>query len=174
MAGERTKDAIDRFAEASRPLVDRAQPVVERALAATKPLVETARPYAERAAEATKPVIERANGFAQPYVKRANEAAQPFLERARPVVEPFVDNARRFAERIAESPAVTEAREQARTVIPRTAPPRGTGETAQAAADVPLEQWTRAQLYERAQDLEIEGRSQMSKQELLEALKSRT
>jgi hypothetical protein len=36
----------------------------------------------------------------------------------------------------------------------------------------PYEQWTRADLYERAQELDIEGRSTMSKQQLIDALRA--
>lgn len=49
-----------------------------------------------------------------------------------------------------------------------------------AAADVdetpgsgrPYEQWTKAELYQRAQELEIDGRSTMNKDDLIEALRS--
>lgn len=37
----------------------------------------------------------------------------------------------------------------------------------------PYEEWTRDDLYERAQELDIDGRSDMSKDELTEALRSR-
>lgn len=37
---------------------------------------------------------------------------------------------------------------------------------------VPYAQWTKAQLYDRAQDLDIEGRSAMTKKELVAALRS--
>ncbi len=36
----------------------------------------------------------------------------------------------------------------------------------------PYEKWTRDELYERAQELGIEGRSDMTKDELIEALRS--
>lgn len=36
----------------------------------------------------------------------------------------------------------------------------------------PYEEWTVDELYERAQELEIEGRSDMTKEELIEALRS--
>lgn len=36
-----------------------------------------------------------------------------------------------------------------------------------------LEQWSKSELYERAQELDIDGRSSMSKDELVEALRSR-
>ena len=36
----------------------------------------------------------------------------------------------------------------------------------------PYEEWTKDELYERSQELEIEGRSDMTKDELIEALRS--
>ncbi|AKO97499.1 Rho termination factor, N-terminal domain protein [Marinovum algicola DG 898] len=35
----------------------------------------------------------------------------------------------------------------------------------------PYEDWTKAELYDRAQELEIDGRSDMTKDELIEALR---
>ena len=35
----------------------------------------------------------------------------------------------------------------------------------------PYEEWSKEELYDRAQELDIEGRSEMSKQELIEALR---
>ena len=36
----------------------------------------------------------------------------------------------------------------------------------------PYEEWTKDELYDRAQDLDIEGRSDMSKDELIKALRA--
>lgn len=36
----------------------------------------------------------------------------------------------------------------------------------------PYEEWTKDELYERAQELDIEGRSDMTKEELIEALRN--
>ena len=36
----------------------------------------------------------------------------------------------------------------------------------------PYEEWTKEELYDRAQELEIDGRSDMTKDELIEALRS--
>lgn len=44
-------------------------------------------------------------------------------------------------------------------------------ERAQEPAD-PTEEWTKGELYERARELDIEGRSKMNKAELLDALRS--
>ncbi|MEO0360647.1 MAG: Rho termination factor N-terminal domain-containing protein [Pseudomonadota bacterium] len=37
----------------------------------------------------------------------------------------------------------------------------------------PYEEWTYDELYDRAQELEVDGRSKMSKDELIEALRAR-
>ena len=36
----------------------------------------------------------------------------------------------------------------------------------------PYEEWTKDELYDRAQELDVDGRSEMSKDELIEALRS--
>ena len=38
----------------------------------------------------------------------------------------------------------------------------------------PYEEWTKDELYDRAQEIGIEGRSEMTKDELIEALRDRT
>lgn len=40
------------------------------------------------------------------------------------------------------------------------------------SSGTPYEQWTKAELYERAQELDVEGRSTMSKRELIKALRN--
>lgn len=44
--------------------------------------------------------------------------------------------------------------------------------SAKGGKSKPYEDWTKEELYERAQELEIEGRSKMKKSELIEALRS--
>jgi hypothetical protein len=62
-----------------------------------------------------------------------------------------------------EPDAVSEAAESATQAVEPEPDTPGQG--------VPYEQWTKAQLYERAQELEVPGRSQMSKGELVAALR---
>lgn len=47
------------------------------------------------------------------------------------------------------------------------------GESAseKGGSNPPYEEWTKEELYDRAQELDIEGRSDMSKDELIEALR---
>ena len=49
---------------------------------------------------------------------------------------------------------------------PRNEAAKKGGETA------PYEEWTKDELYERAQAIDVDGRSDMTKQELIEALRS--
>jgi hypothetical protein len=77
-----------------------------------------------------------------------------------------------------------EASGQAQAQARRTA--RSAGQTADALLDdatraiepaddgrpAALEQWTKADLYERAQELDIDGRSSMSKKQLVRAIRS--
>ena len=51
-------------------------------------------------------------------------------------------------------------------------PTDGPAATSAPGAGVAYEEWTKAELYERAQELDVPGRSKMSKTELIEALRS--
>ncbi len=83
--------------------------------------------------------------------------------RLRAVGEKVRDAAASVSDRItgdeAESPPVRRAEQPADE---QQGPP-GSGK--------PYEQWTKAELYERAQELDIEGRSKMTKDELVAALR---
>ena len=45
------------------------------------------------------------------------------------------------------------------------------GASSRGGSSPPYEEWTRDELYERAKELEIEGRSDLTKDELIEALR---
>lgn len=46
------------------------------------------------------------------------------------------------------------------------------GASSRGGQSAPYEEWTKDELYERAQELDIDGRSDMTKDELIEALRS--
>jgi hypothetical protein len=68
------------------------------------------------------------------------------------------------AEEVAARTVNKQRREEGRTPSPRTA---GTGNP-----NASLDERSRDELYNRAQELEIEGRSEMTKDELVEAIRS--
>ncbi len=106
-------------------------------------------------------------------VQRIKETGKEAAGAAREAAEETVEAAREAAGR-----SVDAAREAARETLDAA---REAGqETKQAASDVaeaagragPYEEWTKDELYERAQELDIEGRSEMNKEELIDALRS--
>ncbi|NNE95713.1 MAG: Rho termination factor [Acidimicrobiales bacterium] len=46
------------------------------------------------------------------------------------------------------------------------------GASQRGGSSAPYEEWTKDELYNRAQELDIDGRSEMTKDELIEALRS--
>lgn len=70
------------------------------------------------------------------------------------------------AEEIAARTVNKQRREEGRTPSSRTS---GTGNP-----NTPLEQRTRDELYNRAQELDVRGRSSMDKSELIEAIRERS
>ena len=86
---------------------------------------------------------------------------------ARIAAEAVADEASKLASRTGKAATdtldtATDAVDSVRESVERDRPGSG----------VPYEEWTKAELYERAQDLDIEGRATMSKSELIAALRS--
>lgn len=101
-----------------------------------------------------------------------------------PVTPPpsLTDRARRTAEQVADvttgvvTSAATMVRERVTDDGPTTEVPDDGSAGSVGATDAPrpgvgYEDWTKAELYERAQELDIAGRSQMTKDELITALR---
>jgi hypothetical protein len=65
-----------------------------------------------------------------------------------------------------------EASQQLRTIANDTARAATVAVEGKPGRGVPYEDWSKAELYERAQELGIEGRSTMSKPELIAALRT--
>jgi hypothetical protein len=107
------------------------------------------------ARDTARKVIEANRGAGQAAV----EATRATVKRAGPAVEHAVNGVRTRVTSVARG--VGEAR-GARKVAEHELPGSGT----------PYEEWTRDALYERATELDIEGRSGMTKDELIRALRN--
>jgi tetrahydromethanopterin S-methyltransferase subunit G len=116
----------------------------------------------------TRSAVERTSGTARRTSKEAVGQARSAVERtsgtARRTSKEAVGQAR------AQGRRTGEAAEEAATALlddaTRAMEPEGDGMPAA------LDDWTKAELYERAQELEIDGRSTMSKRELVRAIRS--
>ncbi len=112
--------------------------------------------------------VERTSGTARRTSKEAVGQARSAVQRtsgtARRTSKEAVGQAR------AQSGRTGQAAEQSATALlddaTRAMAPEGDGQPAA------LDDWTKAELYERAQELEIDGRSTMSKRELIRAIRS--
>ena len=70
------------------------------------------------------------------------------------------------------APKKTRGRKKTTRKVVRKAAKKVAKATIETPSNLPYEEWTRQQLYVRATELEIEGRSQMDKAELIAALRS--
>lgn len=167
------KNPLDTVVDVAKKVVDVVTP-------------EPARKAAKRAAEridlpapSTPPPPVREGGA------RARDAAGTAAKAASDVVGTAADTARDAVG------AVTSRRprpaSQKRSASPQAATKRGTTASGRTAAEAPrrtatgtrsggpsgkpYEKWTKDELYQRAQELDIEGRSTMNKRQLIEALR---
>ncbi|MDP9022453.1 MAG: Rho termination factor N-terminal domain-containing protein [Actinomycetota bacterium] len=119
----------------------------------------TARDAASRTAGAAKDAAARTAGTVR-------DGAQRTVATARDATRRTATTARGAA----REAAVTARDTSQETAETATSEARRTAEEASRAVGPDYEEWTRAELYERAQELDIEGRSQMNKDELVKAL----
>lgn len=108
---------------------------------------------AKTAQTATKEAVGQARSAAERTASTARGAAKQTAGQARAQAKRTRDRAAKEAEGLIDD--ATDA-------VESTDRPRG----------VPYEDWTKDDLYQRAQELDIEGRSTMSKQQLVVALRS--
>jgi tetrahydromethanopterin S-methyltransferase subunit G len=116
----------------------------------------------------TRSAVERTSGTARRTSKEA-------VGQARSAVERTAGTARRTSKEAvgqtrAQGKRTGEAAEQAATALldDATRAMEPDGDNMPAA----LDDWTKAELYERAQELDLEGRSTMSKRELIRAIRA--
>lgn len=153
-------------------------------------VVTAVRTGTERTFSEVRDAGELTTGSAASAVRQTTGQARSAAERTRAAAESALretfGQARAGAERTwaVAGAAATRARTTARDEASRAGDVAAaeTGhllDDATAAVDpdtpargTPYEQWTKAQLYDRAQELDIQGRSSMSKQELITALRA--
>jgi hypothetical protein len=147
--------------------------------------LDTARTVASAVGDGVSNAFDIARGASATVVGQARSAGERTADEATKGAKQVVGQARSTAERTAKRASVGakevtgQARAQGREAgarIERTA-----DRSARRAIDAvdptpssgtPYEQWSKAELYERAQELDIDGRSTMSKKELITALRA--
>lgn len=136
---------------------DAGERTTKTARSAVRQTAGQARSAAERTQKVGESAVKETVGQAKSGVERTRKAAEGAAKQVR-------GQARSQAERVSDvaSDETEDMLDDATATVDPDSPPRGT----------PYEQWTKSQLYDRAQELDIEGRSTMSKQQLVKALRS--
>lgn len=190
MAKQTSSNPVGRIIDAARRIVDVVTPGDTGSGDKRGPIPATAPPGLRKAGESAKRV-------ATATTRSAVDAATKTVETARDAAGATVETARKAAGRAADSAkkGARSTREEASrgahrtTKTARKQAQRTRDQAAEATQDVKdqvakatsdrpgagvaYEEWTKAQLYERAQELDISGRSQMNKDELINALRDR-
>lgn len=147
--------------------------------------VDTARTVAGAVGDGVTNAFHIARDTGATVVGQAQSATGRTVDQASKGAKEVVGQARSAGERTATqaSKGVKEVAGQARAQGRRANDQldRVTERTAERAMDAvdpspssgtPYEQWSKTELYERAQELDIDGRSTMSKQQLIKALRN--
>lgn len=161
-------EAIRQYGRVTATTVDAVRGVASVAWTGATELADAAENAVDASADTLRTTGRRAVGDARQasstIKNRAADAAED-VERNFSVVG---DRAERVEDRIeAETGAAAD-----KVVKAADAGVAETGQTGASRPSGPYENWTKDELYERAQDLDIDGRSNMSKNELVEALRS--
>jgi hypothetical protein len=137
----------------TRATVDSLRAVARTAQTAVNTVVGTARRQADNVAERTAVGARTTVGQAKAQSRRTTERART--------------EAARGTQRVGET--LTSARQSVEDVLDDTAHAldRASGSVG------PFEKWTRSDLYARAQELDVDGRSTMNKKQLIRALRQR-
>lgn len=107
-------------------------------------------------------------------VDQASESAKDVAETTRTAVRGTVGEARSGAKEVVGQARAQgkQASAQVDRVAARTADRAVDAVDQSPSSGTPYESWTKEELYERAQELDVEGRSTMSKKQLISALRS--
>ncbi len=105
----------------------------------------------------------------------ARDAGATIVGQTRSAVDRTVDQASKGAKEVTGQARVQgqQASKQIDRVAARTAERAIDAVDDSPSSGTPYESWTKGELYERAQELDVDGRSTMSKRELIAALRSR-
>lgn len=152
-AGETAKRVASTTAKTAK---DAASKTVETAKGAAGATVDTARRSAGRTGET-------ARSGAKDTKSTAKKGARKTAKKARSGAEDTTSTAKKGARKTAK-----KARSGARSTADSAKQATGSDKP---GPGVPYEEWTKADLYERAQELDISGRSSMNKSELIDALR---
>lgn len=131
-------------------------------------VVSTARTGARTTAGQAKSAVERTSKMAETTAKQTAGQARSAVERTSKMAETTtkqtIGQAKRqmAATTAATQEATSELLDDATAAVDPDASPRG----------IAYENWTKSDLYDRAQELDIDGRSSMSKRQLISALRS--
>lgn len=127
---------------------------------------------AARGAGAT--VVGQTRSAVDRTIDQATNGAQDVAEHTRSAVDRTVGEAKSGAKQVAGQARAQgrQASEKVDRVAARTADRAVDAVDRSPSSGTPYESWTKDELYERAQELEIEGRSTMSKDELITALRA--
>ena len=116
-----------------------------------------------QAQSATERTVGQASNGAKQVAGQARAAGSRTVGQASKGVKEVTGQARAQGER---------ANEQLDRVTERTAERAIDAVDPSPSSGTPYEQWSKAELYERAQELDLDGRSSMSKQQLIKALRN--
>jgi hypothetical protein len=125
--------------------------------------------------DTTRTVIGAVGDGVSSAVKTLRDSGSTVVGQTRSAVDRTVDQASVGAKEVAGQARAQGAQASARLdeIADRTARRATSAVDASPSSGTPYEDWTKSELYERAQELDIDGRSGMSKKQLIAALRSR-
>ncbi len=152
-------DQLDRL-ESNLPAVPARIVHLQRALASAA--YDRTSSVVQALSESTKAFLDTARVSGKTVTGQARAAGEQVVDTARTSAKTVAGQASAQGRKVSES-AAGEAEKLLDDAIDAVEDTPGTGH--------PYEQWTKAELLERAQELDIEGRSGMNKNELIKALR---
>lgn len=124
--------------------------------------------------DTTRTVIGAVGDGVSSAVKTLRDSGSTVAGQTRSAVDRTVDQASTGAKEVAGQARAQGKQASSRLdeIADRTARRATSAVDGKPATGTPYEEWTKGELYERAQELDIDGRSGMSKPELIKALRA--